>query len=322
MSLFGIKDEHFQKYQYLCIKDWTSMERIPLYKFDGRKYGSPLKVDVINISEMWENIHRTPFYRTTFYSVKLITEGCEQISVNGCQIQIEPGMVVCARPSEIWQWQENSKLEGYHLLWKEDFLLSFFNDPHFIDHFSFLRADRTSPFLKPTPELFQRLLALFRDMQQEIDINKPEKDQHILRAMLYESLMYLNRCPIITTPSIEAKRNDNNTSINDNASRFIDRFQSIAHEHYREQHDVEYYADKLAITSNYLNKITKQSLGITTKRYLQQLLIDEAKRQLYYTTLSVAEISRGLFFETPSYFIRFFSKHTGFTPLEFRKQQK
>lgn len=299
------------------------MKKIPLYKFNGRKYGSPLKVDVINISEMWKNIHRTPFYRTTFYSVKLITKGCEQLSVNGDQILIEPGMVVCARPGEIWQWQENSNLEGYHLLWKEDFLLSFFNDPHFIDHFSFLSADRISPFLKPTAELFQRLLTLFRDMQHEININKPEKDQHILRAMLYESLMYLNRCPIITAPGIKAKRqDDDNKSISDNASRFIDRFQNLAHKHYREQHNVEFYADKLAITSNYLNKIVRISLDISTKKYLQQLLLDEAKRQLHFTTLTVAEISRDLFFESTSYFIRFFSKHMGCTPLEFRKQQK
>jgi AraC family transcriptional activator of pobA len=287
------------------------MKKIPLYKFNGRKYGSPLKVDVINISEMWANIHRTPFYRTTFYSVKLITKGCELISVNESQMQIEPGMIVCARPSEIWQWQENTNLEGYHLLWQDDFLLSFFSDPHFIDHFSFLRADRVSPFLKPTPELFQRLLALFSDMKHEIDINNPEKDQHILRAMLYESLMYLE----------EKRINDNNKSISDNASRFIDRFQSLAHDHYREQHDVEYYADKLAITSNYLNKIVHTSLDINTKQYLQQLLIDEAKRQLHYTTLPVAEISRGLSFETASYFIRFFSKHTGYTPLEYRNQK-
>jgi AraC family transcriptional activator of pobA len=48
----------------------------------------------------------------------------------------------------------------------------------------------------------------------------------------------------------------------------------------------------------------------------------EAKRQLRYTTLAVADISSDLHFDTTSYFIRFFRKHAGMTPLEFRKRQE
>ena len=327
-----------------------AMKSIPLYKFNARKYGSTLKVDVIDIHLMWENIRRTPFYRTTFFSIKLITEGNERLGVDGKEALVSPGVVVCARPSEIWQWQPDTALDGLHLLWKEDFLLSFFSDPNFLDHFAFLRIDRPSPFLKPSPELFQRLVSLFRDMQSEIGTDKPEKDQHILRAMLYEALMLLDRCPVLMPeeagePEAAGVPNaaggsmtaggqvalggpktgmpaDEKKLVADNASRYIDRFQKLAHEHYRDQHDVDYYADKLAITSNYLNKIVRISLDVSTKQYLERLLADEAKRQLRYTTLAVADISSDLHFDTTSYFIRFFRKHAGMTPLEFRKRQK
>ncbi|MFB0973484.1 MAG: hypothetical protein QMB59_02825, partial [Bacteroidales bacterium] len=144
--------------------------------------------------------------------------------------------------------------------------------------------------------------------KSEIGTDKPEKDQHILRAMLYEALMLLDRCPVLMPEEVgepEAARvpnaaggqealgrpkagipADEKKLVADNASRYIDRFQKLAHEHYRDQHDVDYYADKLAITSNYLNKVVRISLDVSTKQYLERLLADEAKRQLRYTTLA------------------------------------
>ena len=45
----------------------------------------------------------------------------------------------------------------------------------------------------------------------------------------------------------------------------------------------------------------------------------EAKRQLAYTDLTIAEICYKLNFEDPSYFSRFFRRETGMTPNVFRK---
>ena len=85
-------------------------------------------------------------------------------------------------------------------------------------------------------------------------------------------------------------------------------------------HDVEYYADRLCITANYLNKISHSTLGVSAHSYINSRIIAEAKNLLEITELSVNQISDTLGFMTPDYFIRFFKKQTGVTPGEYRNK--
>ena len=81
---------------------------------------------------------------------------------------------------------------------------------------------------------------------------------------------------------------------------------------------VQFYASRLAVTSNYLNRIVRQSLGQSTKQYIQNRRIEEAKRLLRYTSLPISDIAEKLNYDTASYFVRAFSKATGTTPLQYR----
>lgn len=287
------------------------MKSIPLYKFYKRKYGAELLVDVLDLDYIKTGIRKTPIHRETFYCIIFITANCEKVAVNGHERQVQEGDVICSRPGEVWSWMPDPQLKGYVLIFEEQFLLSFFNDPKFLDRFAYLRADRTSPFLRPDNELFRRILHLYEEMKAEIDDDRPDKDQHILRAMLYETLMLLNRVENTTLQSIPM----NDVTV----SRYADTFVELANKEFTIQHDVEYYADKLCITPNYLNKIIRQHLGTTTKQYLTDKIIGEAEQLLTYTSLTVAEIAERLNFETASYFVRFFRKATGETPSRFRK---
>ncbi|MDE1974645.1 MAG: helix-turn-helix domain-containing protein, partial [Hyphomicrobiales bacterium] len=47
----------------------------------------------------------------------------------------------------------------------------------------------------------------------------------------------------------------------------------------------------------------------------------EAKRQLVFTTQPIQDIAQELAFSDPSHFARFFRKHTGTTPHEFRDRR-
>ena len=69
---------------------------------------------------------------------------------------------------------------------------------------------------------------------------------------------------------------------------------------------------------NYLNKIVKQVLGTSTKAYILQRRMQEACRQLQYTTLSVEGIAEELAYKSATYFVRAFGKAMGTTPLAYR----
>lgn len=288
-------------------------ETLPLYKFHKHKYGSELLIDVLDLDYIKDGIRRHPVHRESFYCIILITDGKEEVTVNDHTRLVGVSDVICSRPGEIWKWQSDPQLEGLVLIFEEPFLLSFFNDPHFLDRFAYLQADRISPFLWLDKSLNERFHALLAQMKTEID-DPAEKDQHILRAMLYEALVLLNRA--------KSTNDSGQPMIDVSISRYIDGFRHAVEAEYMMRHEVEYYAGKLCITPNYLNKIVKPSLGTTAKAYIHRKLLAEAQRLLSYTILSVNEIAEWLHFDSASHFVRFFRKHADMTPLQYRHSVK
>ena len=290
------------------------MKRIPVYKFYKHKYGDELLVDVIAFEPMLTDIRRTPVFSMTFYNIMLILEGSDVVAVNGRSRQIERGLIICSIPGEVWEFPADPQLKVLNLIFEKEFLLSFFNDPHFLDRFDYLQADRSTPFLKPDEPTFERILSLFQEMKGEI-IRHEEKDQHILRAMLYGTMMLLQRVPMVDAEQVETVQR----SLTDiPVSRYVDDFVQLVNEHFREEHGTEFYADRLCITPNYLNKIVRQSLGKSAKTYILDQILAEACRLLRYTTLSINDIATQLHFDTATYFVRIFGKHIGQTPLAYR----
>lgn len=101
------------------------------------------------------------------------------------------------------------------------------------------------------------------------------------------------------------------------------RFMHLIHEHALREHQVGVYADRLCISSRYLNEITVEySKGKTPKELIDEQLTVEIKVQLNKLDLSVEEVAGICCFPDSSYLSRFFKKHTGITPKEFRNREK
>lgn len=86
-------------------------------------------------------------------------------------------------------------------------------------------------------------------------------------------------------------------------------------------HGIARLADELAITPVHLNRVCRTVAGKSASQLVQEHLVDEARKYLTYTSYSVSEIAYLLKFEYPNYFARFFKKHTGLSPTEFRERQ-
>jgi AraC family transcriptional activator of pobA len=82
---------------------------------------------------------------------------------------------------------------------------------------------------------------------------------------------------------------------------------------------VQYIADTLNISPNYLSGMLKSLTGLTTQQHIHEKLIEKAKEKLSITDLSVSEIAYELGFEHPQSFSKLFKTKTKFSPLEFRQ---
>ena len=78
-------------------------------------------------------------------------------------------------------------------------------------------------------------------------------------------------------------------------------------------------AEQAGYTVPHLINKFKQYYGISPKAYLSQIKIQKAKELLLMSDLLSREIAYALGFHDELYFIRFFKKHTGVTPRQFRR---
>ena len=114
----------------------------------------------------------------------------------------------------------------------------------------------------------------------------------------------------------------------DNDSRAMTRnqmvFQDFCHllaMHYREQHEVAFYAEKIHLSPRHFSLVIKEATGLSAGEYIDEYILTQARNLL--TTrpdMSVQQISYHLgFSESPS-FCRFFKRLTGQTPKDYREQ--
>ena len=90
--------------------------------------------------------------------------------------------------------------------------------------------------------------------------------------------------------------------------------------HFKQQHNVWFYAQELNITPHYLTKIIKACTGKTPANIIAELLYNEARYLLANTSLSVQEIASNLNFSDQSSFGKFFKRFDNTSPLDYRKR--
>lgn len=82
---------------------------------------------------------------------------------------------------------------------------------------------------------------------------------------------------------------------------------------------VQYVAEALNISPNYLSGLLKVLTGQSTQQHIHDKLIEKAKEKLSATDLSVSEIAYQLGFEHPQSFSKLFKTKTNLSPFEFRQ---
>ena len=126
----------------------------------------------------------------------------------------------------------------------------------------------------------------------------------------------------IMTEMLDACRReiDEERAINRNRSVF-NTFCNLLAQHYREQHEVAFYAEKAHLTTRHFSVVIKEVVGISASDYIEQYLATQAKNLLSTRPdLSVQQISYHLGYADSPSFCRFFKRLTSQTPNDFRKQ--
>ena len=185
-----------------------------------------------------------------------------------------------------------------------DFFLkcNFFNNPY----------QKTSCIINPETEkiLDEYISQIIREFANDSRFGKEE----LLRAYLKSFLIQIQR--------INQEYNQENETIlfgfDDKKSRLI-KFINLVEENYTKGLSVAEYAGLLHISNRTLSDLTHQLLNKTPSKIIQERIILEAQRLLLHSESNVNQIGYHLGFDDPSYFVKYFKKHTETSPTEFRK---
>lgn len=109
---------------------------------------------------------------------------------------------------------------------------------------------------------------------------------------------------------------------NDNISRsdeiFI-HFMRLLEDNVEKETSVEFYADKLCISKQYLSLIVKKQTGISVGNIIARQRYERAAKMLRNPMYTVQQVALALSFADQSAFGKFFKKHSKVSPTAYRK---
>jgi len=117
-----------------------------------------------------------------------------------------------------------------------------------------------------------------------------------------------------------AKKNTDNPVPTSRKHEILHEFFTLIYEHYKEAKDVSFYADKLCVSPKYLSTLVRKETDRTPKDCIDNYVILES-RVLLNSSFTIQEISQQLNFPNQSFFGKYFKKHTGMSPMNYRKRK-
>ena len=98
------------------------------------------------------------------------------------------------------------------------------------------------------------------------------------------------------------------------------RWVVLLESHYQEHWPVSRYADRFGLSAERLNRIVRTETDHNAQQLLHNRLAREACRRLVHVVAPVSKLGFELGFDDPANFCRFFKRHTGLSPREYRSR--
>lgn len=102
------------------------------------------------------------------------------------------------------------------------------------------------------------------------------------------------------------------------SNRLTEKFLSLVQQHFKKERFLDYYANQLEVSPKHLSRTVKEATSFSAVDWIDRFVILEAKVLLKSTNLSIQQISDELNFASQSFFGKYFKKHTGHSPKDFR----
>jgi AraC-like DNA-binding protein len=254
-----------------------------------------------------------PYNRRLYYKINLV-RGHNIAEYADKVIVIEKNALVFGTPRIPYNWvPQDFNQSGLFCIFTDEFLVQS-KSGVVLDSLPIFTPGGCPVFML-TDEQADEITLIFKKMQQEIASDYMYK-YDLIRNYVLEMIHYGQKLQPFTNYS-----NNHNASVRV-SSLFIEllerQFPIASPDQKIILRTAKDYADRLAVHSNHLNKVLKESTGKTTTEHIAGRLTQEARILLKQTNWNISEIAYSLGFEQLSHFSSFFKKQTSLSPVEVR----
>lgn len=242
-------------------------------------------------------------HRHDFFFLLVVKKGSGHHIIDFQPYKVADRTTFLMRPGQVHELMLKGNGEGFLVEFKSDFLRDKSTRQ------LLRKASAINHYALEVPS-FVRIMDLLDGVMQEYATRK-EGYLDVIKANLAVSFIEL----------VRNRKIHEDASLSYEQERLEDLL-DLLETHITSHKQVADYARMMNLSAYQLNAITKATLAKTCSQLIDEQIILEAKRYLLATTNQVNQTAYHLGYDDASYFIRFFKKHTGYSPEAFRLKFK
>ncbi|RBI93565.1 AraC family transcriptional regulator [Elizabethkingia miricola] len=287
-----------------------------MHQFLGLKRPANPLISVFNFDEVKLEPETILSAVTTDFYVIALKKDCAggKCKYGQQYYDFDDGIMYFIAPHQVLQFEDVllNSVRGFVLVVHRDFLHGYALASQIREYGYFSYTANEALHLSEKEE--KSIMDIIHNIEQEIDANMDSFTQDLLVSNLDLLLKYCDR--FYNRQFLTRKKANND---------LLSKLETLLDDYFKNDRQivsgiptVNFIAEQLHLSANYLSDMLRVQTGQTTQQHIQNRLIEKAKELLSTTEMSVSEIAYHLGFEHPQSFHRLFKNRTSISPLEFR----
>lgn len=283
---------------------------VPVIRIEDYEYGAHVKSPDFHLAPIEALKSTLPYpHRHDFYHMMWVIEGSGSHVIDSVRYDVRPHTLYFMTPGQVHDLDLSADTLGYSISFSSGFFAFRVKNRHSETDVPVYDFDQFGACVYLTDSQVRELTRVMDGIREEYQ-SEPVGYQDAIWAYLHVFLIKVARmCDAAAMPEAGASR----------SVLLSRRFKSLLEKHFRSVSDAADYARLLNVTERALNEATRQALGSTAGKLIRERVMLEAKRLLLHSEVNVAEVAAMLSFDDPAYFSRCFRKHTGRSPIDYRR---
>jgi AraC-like DNA-binding protein len=283
----------------------------PVYKTSGfaARGEQRFAFDIVRLEDR-PDIPRRFAHRHDYHHLLWLSEAAGTHLLDFQRHEARANTVFFIAPGQLHAWESAILPRGFVVNFSTDFLSGAPAPAGDAARVPFFDRAPDPPLLRMTQAQHDALHPLLLEIEREFLARAPGSLE-VVRAYL---LILLTRLARLHPAAPGA------TTLPAGFAEVHQRFRTLLDARFLDFAHLSDYAQALGVTERQLRQAVRRTTGKTAGQAIQERVALEARRLLGHSTLGVSEIAFRLRFEDHAYFSRFFRKHTGMSPREFRSR--